>query len=60
MKILHWFRNKFIPNASDETIAQLIFLYQKHCDPNDISESEKQFIKELTEKYKNMDVKEGL
>lgn len=45
MNMLDWFRNKFIPNATDFTIAELIFLYNKFGkDESDMDEDEWEFI----------------
>lgn len=56
MNTIDWFRKDFIPQASDETITQLIFLYKKYYNPENLSESEKIYIKALCEKYKNTGV----
>lgn len=49
---IEWFKNSFIPKAKDETIATLMFLYEKYCNPNNITESEKDFIEHLVLRYR--------
>lgn len=50
--ILNWFRKEFVPNASDETIAALVFLYNKYGEELSTSESAKEFIEEETQRLK--------
>lgn len=58
MNLLDWFRNVFVPKADEKTIAQLIFLYGKHCNPKDVSDYGNEFIKAKIEDYKKTEVKE--
>ena len=54
--IIDWFRNEFVPSASDETIAALIHLYKRFGDELLKDEVSKQFVKDLADEYKNTPV----
>lgn len=56
MNTIDWFRTKFIPNCSEDTIAALMFLYRKYCEQ--LSDDEKQFIREQKEIFKNTEAQE--
>ena len=56
MKTIEWFKKEFIANASDETIATIMFLYEKYGNPNEISSAELDFIISLTKELPTIDV----
>ena len=49
--ILKWFRNEFIPNCSDMTIAALIFLYDKYGEELKNDMESREFVKQKKEQY---------
>lgn len=57
MNQLDWFKNEFIPNASDFTIAQIMFLFQKFGKPiSRLSTEEVDFINDLKNAWKSTEV----
>ena len=48
---LHWFRDEFVPNASDTTIAILMFLYNKFAPDLKESADGREFIAEKRDLY---------
>ena len=59
MTQLEWFREKFIPNATDFTIAQIMFLFQKFGkDIKEMEQDEVEFIEDLMKAWKNTKVGE--
>lgn len=56
MTIFEWFKNHFLPNASDITLCTLCFLYEKYSNEL-LEDGESQlFIKQYMEKIKNCPV----
>ena len=54
MKMIEWFKKEFIPKATDETIATIIYLYDKYGNPDEMSESENELIFNLTKELQEM------
>lgn len=50
--ILKWFIEEFIPNASEDTMAALLFLYKKYGNELQTNEESRKFVCECKERYK--------
>ena len=57
MTQLEWFKKEFIPNATDFTIAQIMFLFQKFGkDIKEMEQDEIKFIEDLMNAWKSTEV----
>lgn len=54
--ILKWWITEFIPNASEDTMTALFFLYRKYSDELKEKEEAREFIKDQKAYYKTIPV----
>lgn len=54
--ILKWFIEEFVPNASEDTMTALLFLYRKYGDELAEKEEARDFIRDQKTYYKTIPV----
>ena len=57
MSLFEWWKNQFLPNASDLTLAILFILYDKYYGDRKLSDEEMEYIKDELKILKSLKYK---